>query len=37
MTHRVNALFGAVATARAQMIGSNVGLDFAETEFEPAC
>ena len=25
-----------VATARAQMIGSNVGLGFAETEFEPA-
>ncbi len=36
MTHRVNALFCAVATARAQMIGSNVGLGSAETEFEPA-
>jgi hypothetical protein len=36
MTHRVNALFCAVATARAQMIGSNVGLGSAEIEFEPA-
>lgn len=35
MTHRANALFWAVPTARAQRIGSNVGLDLAETKFEP--
>jgi hypothetical protein len=31
MTHRINALFGAVATASAQRIG-NVGVGFAEAE-----
>jgi len=36
MPHRGDAIFGAVATARAQMIGSNVGLGSAENEFEPA-
>jgi hypothetical protein len=35
MTHRVNALFGAVASARAQRIAGNVGVDFAETKLEP--
>ena len=35
MTHRVNALFGAVATARAQRIGSNAGIGFAKTKLEP--
>jgi hypothetical protein len=35
MTHRVNALFGAVASARAQRIGGNVGVGFAETKLEP--
>jgi hypothetical protein len=36
MTHRFNALFGAVASARAQRTGSNVGVGFAETKLEPA-
>ncbi len=35
MTHRVDALFGAVATASAQRIGSNVGVGFAMTKLEP--
>jgi hypothetical protein len=36
MTHRVNALFGAVASARAQRIGGNVVAGFAETKLEPS-
>lgn len=35
MTHRANALFCEVATARAQRIGSKVGLGFADTKLEP--
>jgi hypothetical protein len=35
MTHRVNALFGAVASARAQRIGGNVDVGFVEPKLEP--